>query len=250
MDRRPKSSPAMVAPALAARAATAAAKTALAVAVAVALAVTLAGCTDEPPPPPRNAVAPRPDVPVPAGTWLYDCGRDVTFLVLADGDDAVRIVLPEGTVRLQKVVTPTSTRYEAEGYTLWLDGKQARLQSPQTVYVGCDSKPELALWEDARRRGVELLAAGYAPNWRLEFLDDRLVMVAGKNSRHEFPRVEPEVDGEGSSRTYHCEQEGREMVVTIMDRPSQDAATCRQMPLTVVAELEGRTYRGWGRKVE
>ncbi|MFO7609325.1 MAG: hypothetical protein R6X35_09040 [Candidatus Krumholzibacteriia bacterium] len=192
--------------------------------------------------------APRP----PAGTWVYDCGRDVTFTVLADGPDRVRVILPDRELVLARAdssADPSSALYTGDGSTFWIQGGQSRLETPGAVYAGCRSNVELAIWADALQRGVDFRAWGRNPLWQAEISEGRMIAIQmGHGRREEFPAPEA-TSGDDGVTTYRSLLEGRGLMLTVRPEVGQDPATGQATAAVVEAVLDGRTYRGYGRAV-
>lgn len=194
----------------------------------------------------QAAAGPR----APDGTWVYDCGQDFRFTVLADGPTRVRVILPDREVILTQVEAASGARYEAAGYIYWTREGQCRLETPDGIYAGCDNDIEEAIWEDARRRGIGFRAWGVDPFWQLEIGAETIVMETGADSsRHRFPAVEP-VTSDSGEITYRTLREGHGLVVTVLPAPCEgDGAGVAQAAAKAVAVLDGRIYRGCGRPV-
>lgn len=143
------------------------------------------------------------------------------------------------TFDMRPVVAASGAKYEAEGDSttiFWSKGSNAFVTVRGTRYPDC------------RQAGADkevFRARGNEPGWSLEMGEETMTLVTdyGKTKRT-MPRPPAQATAEG--QRYATTAEGKDIVVTVMDRPCADAMTGMPYPQAVVVQADGRELKGCG----
>jgi uncharacterized membrane protein len=125
-------------------------------------------------------------------------------------------------------------------------------QSPATGTLSPDVAGSRAVFEQARRRGIEFRAVGQEPGWTLE-IDRDVNGVLDFTGDYGAIRViapvpEPVHEVEGAS-WYRVETDARTLRVRLSAEPCEDTMSGEVFSYTVMVEIDGRTLHGCGREL-
>jgi membrane-bound inhibitor of C-type lysozyme len=188
----------------------------------------------------RAVAAPNDD-----GATLYlECGDEgPSFVVRVEGQEA-RLYLPDGEVRLTRVPSADGARYTDGKTVLWSKGDAAIFENEQGMRYMCSNNPQLAAWQDARRRGVALRGVG--EGWILEMAPSKTLLLTGDGAnRFDMATPEPTLD---ERRTVY---EGRDQTIalriTTEPKACIDPATGEKFDVAVQVDVGATTLHGCGR---
>jgi putative lipoprotein len=134
--------------------------------------------------------------------------------------------------------------------SVWNKGQEATLDLDGKTYA-CVENRRRSIAEDARVRGVEFRATGNEPGWTLEILPDRLTFVGGYGSdRVATPRPMPSTGPGPDEEVYAAVTEARRLTVRIRRAACVDTMSGERYEAGVEVELDGRWYRGCGRRLQ
>jgi putative lipoprotein len=104
-------------------------------------------------------------------------------------------------------------------------------------------------WDDARDRGAALRGIGQEPGWTVEvFPGDRIVYLGDYGEHHvTAPAGTPRQ--EGGRTTWDTSADGTELRVVFEELPCTDVMSGEEFPLTVTLTVDGREFRGCGRRL-
>lgn len=104
-----------------------------------------------------------------------------------------------------------------------------------------------AVWEEARRRGVDFRATGNEPGWYLEIYDGERMHFVYAYGEQEVTTPVPVPTTEAGRTVYHAQAEAHDLTVMLEDTACTDSMSGAAFPTTVSVTLDGETYRGCGR---
>ena len=183
-----------------------------------------------------------------ATTYVYECTAKRDFVVRTEGETAW-LFLPSQTVRLAQVPSASGTKYSDGLVTLWTKGEEAMLQAGGEIWRNCRNNRAMAIWEDAKLRGVDFRAVGNEPGWNLEISAGSEVVFIGDygQTEYRFSAPDPSVDKDGRRTTYVVADENHEVVIVLEGRRCQDTMSGESFDTTVTVRLDGDRYAGCGR---
>ena len=156
-------------------------------------------------------------------THVYRCADGYRFVVRFEPQRAW-LFAGDGARSAPQVPARAGLHYSTGPLVFTSDGERATLRMDGAEHTGCVRQPFEAEWEEARLRGVELRATGDDAEWTLEVSASTAMFRRGGTTRGVPP---------GSWRaTPGC----------------PDARRSELLPLAVEVSLDGRTYRGCGRR--
>lgn len=169
----------------------------------------------------------------PTGTgpssFSYGCGGEIRFVAtIENGGESVRLLLPDTAVTLPHVVSASGARYGEGPYIYWSHGQEALLETPERTFTQCVSDEGGPGWRDAKARGVRFRAVGQEPGWILDVRE----WTAG-----------------AGRFVYRVETEAHRAAIVIDDEPCRDVMSGWPYESTVSMTLDGREYRGCGRRL-
>ena len=126
--------------------------------------------------------------------------------------------------------------------------EEATVESPDARFNTCRNNRRLAIWEDAKLRGVDFRAMGNEPGWHLEISLDSIRLVAdyGELQLH-FPTPDPD-ENQTERRTIYESRSGPHALRIVLDgRRCQDSMADVSYETTVLLELDDRVLEGCGR---
>ncbi len=186
-------------------------------------------------------------IPPQATTYVYECGDSYTFVARMEGQTAW-LFLPSGTVRLPQASSGSGAKYSEGQVTLWSKGEQAMLEVGEGVRRSCTNNRAMAIWEDAKFRGVDFRAVGNEPGWYLEISENGETVFVGDygQTEYRFATPEPSVDQRARSTTYAVKNR-QEVVIVLQGWRCRDTMSGELFETTVTVVSGGKTYRGCGR---
>ncbi len=191
----------------------------------------------------RAVAAPNDD-----GATLYlECGDEgPSFVVRVEGKEA-RLYLPDGEVRLELVPSDSGARYTDGKTVLWSKGDAAIFETEQGTRYMCSNNPQLAVWQDARRRGVVLRGVG--EGWVLEIAPTTTLVLTGDGANR-FDMATPEPTRDQRRAIYVGRDEATALRITTERKACTDRTTGEQFELEVSVEVGANTLRGCGRNLD
>jgi putative lipoprotein len=187
-----------------------------------------------------------------ARTFVYDCDggyRLVAFFTPAV-DDRLRLELPTGPRTLLPAPAASGARYVGDGLEFWSKGQNAGLSIDGQAPRQCRNNPSAAIWESARRRGVQLRATGNEPGWYLEIGPEKIV-YAGQYGRHvlDFPFDPAMISRQQASAIYRTATPENQLEVKIETGDCFDSMSGEKFTRRVTLQLNQQTFYGCGRQL-
>ena len=181
-------------------------------------------------------------------TFVFHCEEEYHFVARIEGEK-VWLFLPCHTVSLPQVPSASGTKYSDGVITLWAKGEQATLETDQENHRNCTNNRSMAIWEDAKLRGVDFRATGNEPGWHLELKAGAYSVFVGDygERRIEFATPQPVVKQDETITTYTAQVEGHFLRTTIEGRSCTDSMSGEQFETTVSVEVNDTLYRGCGK---
>lgn len=217
------------------------------VVVCAAIAVAT-GCTTGAPPT-GSAAGPDSEAAARSGrTYVYECAGANRLTVRVEGETAW-LFLASGTARLPHVRSASGAKFSDGASTYWSKGEQASFVLPGRTYPGCRNNRALAIWEDAKFRGVDFRAVGNEPGWHLEIFDGEKVVFTHNygQERHEFSFVPPMSDPASRTSRYQLRNAGHSLLITLAGRSCSDSMSGESFQTHVALLFDGIAYAGCGR---
>ena len=181
-------------------------------------------------------------------TFAYACEVGYHFVARIQGE-TVWLFLPGQTVSLPHVPSASGAKYSDGAITFWAKGEHAVLEIDQETHHECNNNRSIAIWEDAKLRGVDFRATGNEPGWHLELqAGGHSVFVGDYGERRiEFATPEPVVKQAERITTYRAQSKEHLIRTTIERRSCTDSMSGEQFETTVSVKVNGKLYRGCGR---
>ena len=183
-----------------------------------------------------------------AKTYVYECSDGFGFVTRVQ-KDKVWLFLPEQTISLPHVPSGSSAKYSEGQITYWSKGDEALLEIGDEQHTTCKNNRALAIWEDAKLRGVDFRAIGNEPGWNLEIIKSEKIVFVGDygKKRYEFITTEPSIDQQARTTVYEVQNDKHELSVIIIGRRCHDTMSGEAFETTVTVILDGKNYRGCGK---
>ncbi len=183
-----------------------------------------------------------------ATTYVYECSAKRDFVVRTKGETAW-LFLPSQTVRLSQVPSASGAKYSDGLVTLWIKSEEAMLEHGGEIRRNCRNNRAMAIWEDAKLRGVDFRAVGNEPGWNLEISAGGEVVFIGDygQTEYRFSTSDRSVDQDGRRTTYTVDDGNHEVVIVLEGRRCQDTMSGESFDTTVTVRLDGDSYAGCGR---
>lgn len=219
-----------------------------AAAALVAVSLILGGCAA---PAPTSAPG-TPDRHLPMGDLAaraYVCDNGSRLVAERAGEDRLYLFFPARNVELQRVPAASGSRYlGAEGVSFQSGGREARVTTADGRTLHCEEDRFGSLVEDARLRGVDFLAVGNEPGWRLELGPRRTTLVTDYGSRTlRFPAADAEARlARESGFDLTLETDDARLRATLTPAPCRDDMSGRAFDWQVALELDGQALQGCG----
>ncbi len=188
----------------------------------------------------RSVAAPNDE-----GATLYvECGDEgPSFVVRIEGEEA-RLYLPDGEVVLKLVPSASGARYTDGKTVLWSKGDAAIFESAEGTRFMCSNNPQLAVWQEARRRGVALRGVG--EGWILEIAPTQTLILTGDGANR-FDMATPEPKRDERRTIYEGRDKTIALRITTEPKECTDRTTGETFELEVQVEVGANTLRGCGR---
>jgi uncharacterized membrane protein len=129
----------------------------------------------------------------------------------------------------------------------------ASCSDPATLTGDIENQPPLSIQEEAKLRGVDFLAVGQEPPWRLEISAELILLTTGyEQTRHEFPMQTPQSEPAAKVTRYQIKNtsadthQTSELSVVIEGKECSDSMSGLGYAATVTAVLDGQQLRGCG----
>lgn len=183
-----------------------------------------------------------------AKTYVYECSDGFGFVARVQ-KEKVWLFLPEITINLPHVPSASGAKYSDDQITYWSKGDEALLKIGNEKHTICKNNRALAIWEDAKLRGVDFRAIGNEPGWNLEIIKSEKIVFVGDygQARHEFIITEPSIDPQARTTVYHVQNDKHELSAIIVGRRCRDTMSGEAFETTVTVILDGKKYRGCGK---
>lgn len=180
----------------------------------------------------------------------YQCG-DVRVEAAVAPDRSLRLVLPQADVRLLPEAAASGARYRGAGVEFWTRGAhEAMLTEAGQPPQACMATTARSPWALAREQGARFRAIGHEPAWSVEVhagaLASLRVALSYRSQVLDLEGVEPLADGRG----YRGGVGGPAVFLRIEPSPCTDAATGTVFPAVAILQVDGRTLRGCGRRLD
>ncbi|HKY60214.1 MAG TPA: hypothetical protein VJP59_04305 [Gemmatimonadota bacterium] len=185
-------------------------------------------------------------------SFNYGCDREFRFVARVDpGGGSVRLVLPDTTISLPRMVSGSDTTFSDGTFTYRAKGDEASIETPGASFTGCVSDEGGPGWRDAAGRGVDFRAVGQEPGWVLDIHDgDSIALTTDYGQAHfVFPPVRPEVYTGAGRTVYRIETEAHRATIVVLDEPCRDSMSGWPYETTVSMILDDREFDGCGRQL-
>ncbi len=182
----------------------------------------------------------------PSKTYVYECESGDSIVVNIK-DQSAWLFLPHNTVQLHPVAGEDET-FSNGSITYWRQGEQATIETPDKKYQQCRNNRQLAIWENAKLRGVDFRATGNEPGWYLEISQmEKILLVTDYGQRRlEFTSIERSTDPVARTTIYHANNDKHKLVLALEGRKCTDSMSEQQFQTTVMFVLDEIEYRGCG----
>jgi len=183
-----------------------------------------------------------------AKTYVYECGDGYGFVARVQREKAW-LFLPEKTKSLPHVPSGSGAKYSEDQITYWSKGEEALLEIGDEKHTDCKNDRAMAIWEDAKLRGVDFRAVGNEPGWNLEIIMRNKIVFAGDygQARYEFITAGPSSDQQARTTVYEVQNDQHELSVILVGRRCRDTMSGEAFETTVSVILDGKKYQGCGK---
>ncbi len=177
-------------------------------------------------------------------TFYMECGDEGPGFVVVIERERARLFMPNGEVVLPHMPSASGTKYTDGKTILWTEGSAAIFEDADGHRFMCSNNPEVAVWQDARRRGVFL--RGIGKDWVVE-LDPKSTVLVVENGQSRFDIPTPDPDKDGAKTSYFGRDGSTTVRITSERKDCVDAGTGEKFGLSIEVDLGGDTLRGCGR---
>ena len=183
-----------------------------------------------------------------AKIYVYECSDGFGFVASVQGEKAW-LFLPGKTISLPHVPSASGAKYSEDQITYWSKDDEALLTIGDEKHTGCKNNRALAIWEDAKLRGVDFRAVGNEPGWNLEiFTGEKIVFVGNYGqTRYAFITPEPSIDQQTRTTIYNVQNDKHKLSVILKGSRCNDTMSGEAFETTVTVILDGKKYRGCGK---
>jgi len=226
--------------------------TLLRVCLVPALAATLAGCAElvstSTVTTQRAQPAATPSA-AEATVRVYTCPDGLRFGVRA-GPNKARLDFGTRTLVLPRAQSASGARY-ADGETaFWSKGREARLVLEARIRSGCRGVAAADAWEAAALRGVDFRALGQEPGWQVEVVRGQWLRFVGDYGERKLLVRDPvRVEAADGSVVHRGRAGDRRVRLRVIEQRCTDPMNGQRFALTAVISVDGREYRGCGRRL-
>jgi len=181
-------------------------------------------------------------------TFVYECADGEAFTLRLEGGKAW-LFLHSGTKSLARIRSGSGAKFSDGIDTYWDKGGEALFEIGGHVHRDCKKNRRIAVWEDAKLRGVDFRAVGNEPGWLLEIGEnDRVLFVHDYGQqRNEFALTAPSTDNASRTTRYEMQDKAHRLTVTLAGRPCSDTMSGESFETTVELVFDGRRLAGCGR---
>ncbi len=176
----------------------------------------------------------------PGRTLFFEC-NEVDFMVRT-GPGELALWLDDHYTVLSQVPAASGSQYTEGDISVWLKGDEAMLKTPQVNARSCRNNPQRAIWEDAKRRGVNFRATGNEPGWVLEIHQQQGITLLMNYGQSRIHAPMPEAQKAGKQTRYVTDA----LDVTLEHKRCSDTMADILYTTTVTVQLEDTTLRGCG----
>lgn len=184
-------------------------------------------------------------------TQAWDCPK-TGYVVssTANNRPGLWLFLPGSTLELARSADEPnpdrSARYQNETINLTVTGTEAVL-AQDGAKENCKLNRKMSIREDAKLRGIDFLATGNEPPWKLEISTKLIAIQTGyESARSEFPAANPRESGEETRTIYSTSNGSQSLEIEISGTPCLDSMSGEPFSATVVINLDGKRLRGCG----
>jgi uncharacterized membrane protein len=194
-----------------------------------------------------------------SSTYSYRCedndqvGEDQVIVVTVTGERG-HLFSRQASQAIQR--QPGTAAFTGDD-VFYLPAQPADLAPGQTAEItikgeklaNCRNNPRIAIWEDAKLRGVSYRALGQEPPWVLEVDSGNgfLLMTGYGEEKQQFPYVEPVTDSAQRTSSYTSEANGEGITITIQGRDCRDSMSGEAFSSQVTISWREQSLRGCGR---
>jgi putative lipoprotein len=104
-----------------------------------------------------------------------------------------------------------------------------------------------AVWEDARRRGVDFRGLGQEPGWYVEVKEGEAVLLVADYGERRVVTPAPSKTVQSTRTTYRARTAEHTLSIVVEATPCNDAMSGIPFEATVTVTLDDQEYRGCGR---
>lgn len=147
------------------------------------------------------------------------------------------------------VPSGSGAKYGDDQITYWTKRDEALLKIENVKHLKCKNNHAIAIWEDAKLRGVDFRAAGNEPGWNVEIIKSEKIVFPGNygQERFEFITTEPSVDQHARTTVYTAHNDEHELAVRIVGRHCRDTMSGEVFETIVTVILDAKKYQGCGK---
>lgn len=180
-------------------------------------------------------------------TFVYQCTNHPTLTVRIEKNTAW-VFLPTGTIDLPKVTAASGAKYQQGDNLFWVKGQNALLKLDNTPTIDCQNDRKLAIWEDAKFRGIDFRAVGNEPGWSLEISKDNLVFITdyGEQTRV-YPNPTYTTKQEERTTTFTAYADSSKITIFIKGKPCQDSMSDESFETSVEIITDEEHFSGCGK---
>ena len=175
-------------------------------------------------------------------TRAYRCEDGYRFVARFE-PERVWLFFGEETLSLPKIPSTSGVHFTDGRVTFHENDDQASTDGPGELHQRCVNQPFVVPWEEARLRGVDFRATGQDPAWTLEIDEGSGIVFEGGQMRLTFPPAK------ASSGVIEQSSAGRSIKIERTPGECIDAISGERLDTLVRASVDGREYRGCGRRL-
>lgn len=183
-----------------------------------------------------------------AKTFVFECRDDYQFVASVE-QEKVWLFLPGQSIALPVVASAVGSKFQADDWLLSVDGDEATLQFGENSYAGCVNNRQLAIWEDAKLRGVDFRAVGNEPGWWLEISQQNRLYFSYDYGQQELTvEVSGPVEYPALRQSHYRGETGQGAVRVVLEGAvCQDSMADESYETRVRITLGERLFQGCGK---
>ena len=180
---------------------------------------------------------------------VYRCS-DLRFIARFEDEEAL-LSLPEGMIRLPRMIAASGAKYGNGDITLWSMGDTATLTGKTRPTAHCRQHDVAGAWEDARLRGIDFRAVGQQPDWILEIDrgDSVYLTLDGLSAPIILPAPLATYDPESEQTLYRVRRKAQNLTVIVYGDSCGRVVDGERFLNLVTIRLDGRELQGCGRAI-